>query len=142
MKKSFILISLIVPFMGWAVDSTNSPAPAKIGAKAASQHYDQLLTVTGTVAQVSIRPAIVFINLDQPYPDSPFAAIIHPEATNQFGNLKSLKGKAVEITGKITNYHDRPEIILENSNQLVTISGSMATNPPAAPKNVKSAGGL
>ena len=52
MKKTFILMSLIVPLMSWAADSTNSPVPAKIGAKAASQNYDQLLTVTGTVAQV------------------------------------------------------------------------------------------
>ena len=131
MKRMLILMSLIVPLVSRAVDATNSPAPAKIGAKAASEHYDQLLTVTGTVAQVSIRPAIVFINLDQPYPDSPFAAIIHPEATNQFGNLKALKGKAVAITGKITNYHDRPEIILDHSNQLVVVTGPLTTNAPA-----------
>ena len=131
MKKTFILMSLFVPLMGWAADTTNSPVPAKIGAKAASQNYDQLLTVTGTVAQVSIRPAIVFINLDQPYPDSPFAAIIHPDATNQFGDLKALKGKTVEITGKIKNYHDRPEISLDHSNQLVVVTGSLTTNAPA-----------
>ena len=131
MKKPFILMSLIVPLMGWAADSTNSPAPAKIGTKAASDHYDQLLTVTGTVAQVTIRPAIVFINLDQPFPDSPFAAVIHPEATNQFGNLKALKGKSVEITGKIKNYHDHPEIIMDHTNQLVVVTGTLTTNAPA-----------
>jgi len=131
MRKTFILMSLIVPLASRAADATNSPAPAKIGAKAASEHYDQLLTVTGTVAQVSIRPAIVFINLDQPYPDSPFAAIIHPEATNQFGDLKALKGKAVEITGKIKNYHDHPEIIMDHSNQLAVVTGTLTTNAPA-----------
>ena len=131
MKKPFMLMSLLVPLMGWAADSTNSPAPAKIGTKAASEHYDQLLTVTGTVAQVTIRPAIVFINLDQPFPDSPFVAVIHPEATNQFGNLKALKGKAVEITGKIKNYHDHPEVIMDHTNQLVIVPGPVTTNAPA-----------
>ena len=131
MKTAFILMSLIVPLLSWAEDSTNSPAPAKIGTKAASEHYDQLLTVTGKVAQVTIRPAIVFINLDQPYPDSPFAAVIHPGATNLFGNLSALKGKSVEITGKIKNYHDHPEIIMDHTNQLLILSGTVTTNAPA-----------
>jgi len=99
-----------------ADDATN--APVRIGAAEAAQHYGQWLTVTGTVAQVTLRPSIVFINLDQPFPDSPLAAIIHSSATNQFGDLKSLQGKAVELNGTVKPYKNKPEIVLEKADQL------------------------
>jgi DNA/RNA endonuclease YhcR with UshA esterase domain len=110
---------------------TNGAAPQKIGAGEADKHYDQLMTVTGTVAQVTVRPTIVFLNLDKPHPDSPFVCVIFPAATNQFGNLKALDGKSVEVTGKIKNFHDKPEIVLDSSNQLVVVSSAETTNAPA-----------
>jgi DNA/RNA endonuclease YhcR with UshA esterase domain len=79
------------------------------------------MIVTGKVAQVTIRPKVVFLNLDQPFPDSPFTLVIYSRETNQFGDLNALDGKDVEATGKIKNYHDRPEIILDSTNQLKVI---------------------
>ena len=113
-------------------DGTNSPAPAKIGTGDAAKHYDETMIVTGKVAQVTVRPNIVFINLDLPHPDSPFTGVIFPNATNQFGDLSALKGKAVELTGKIKKYHDKPEIELTQSNQLQVVSSMASTN--AAPE--------
>ena len=104
-----------------SADGTNSPAPLRIGAGEADKYYDQEMIVTGKVAQVTIRPAIVFLNLDEPYPNSPLTLVILPDATNQFSNPKSLDGKNVEATGKIKNYHDKPEIILETTNQLKVV---------------------
>lgn len=116
---------LILAVLTWALplpaEETNSLAPMKIGAAEASQHYDEVMVVTGKVAQVSIRPKIVFLNLDKPYPDSPFALVILPAATNQFSDVKALKGKNVEARGKIKNFHDRPEMVLESSNQLEVV---------------------
>ncbi|HTB84053.1 MAG TPA: hypothetical protein VK742_10400 [Candidatus Sulfotelmatobacter sp.] len=112
-----------------AVVETNDVAPAKIGTSEADKHYDQLMTVTGTVAQVNVRPTIVFLNLDKPHPDSPFTCVIFPAATNQFSDLKSLEGKSVEVTGKVKKFHDAPEMVLDHSNQLVVVSAG--TNAPA-----------
>ena len=113
----------------------DAPLPSsKIAAWEAASHYNQIMTVTGVVAQVSIRPAIVFINLDKPYPDSPFAAIIHSQDTNQFSNLRGLKGRSVAITGKVVNYHDRPEIVLEKAGQLEVFGAQLpAVKAPASP---------
>jgi DNA/RNA endonuclease YhcR with UshA esterase domain len=99
-------------------DETNSPPPQKIGASEADKYYDKEMIVTGKVAQVTIRPKVVFLNLDKPFPDSPFTLVIFSSSTNQFGDINSLDGKNVEAKGKIKNYHDRPEIILYNTNQL------------------------
>ena len=110
---------------------TDNPAPIKIGTSDASKFYGKEMIVTGSVAQVTIRPHIVFLNMDKPYPNSPFTLVIFPTATNQFGNLKALKGESVEARGKIVNYHNRPEIVLEKANQLTVtgVSPQQSTNP-------------
>jgi hypothetical protein len=102
-------------------------AASKIGSLDASKFYGREMIVTGTVAQVSIRPGIVFLNMDKPYPKSPFTLVIFPAATNQFGNLKALKGASVEAKGKIINYHNRPEIILGKASQL-TVTAAAPNN--------------
>jgi DNA/RNA endonuclease YhcR with UshA esterase domain len=112
-------------------EQTNAAAPAKIGTADADKHYDEEIIVTGKVVQVTLRPTIVFINLDKPHPNSPFVAVIHSESTNQFSDLKSLQGKSVEIQGKIKEYNDKPEIILRSASQLKVLEAPAATNAPA-----------
>jgi len=119
----------LTAFMAVA-DPTNNVTPVKIGTTDAAKHYGEEMIVTGTVVQVTVRPAIVFLNLDKPFPDSPFTAVIHPEYTNDFGDLSLLKGKSVEIQGQVKNYHDKPEITLESTNQLKVVGTSMSTNAP------------
>jgi hypothetical protein len=88
MKILFTSILFLAVVFRLPADQTNGSAlPFIIGAAQANQHYDQGMIVTGVVAEVSIRPRIVFLNLDQPYPNSPFTLVILPAATNQFGNL-------------------------------------------------------
>ncbi|MGD1089760.1 MAG: hypothetical protein ABR955_13725 [Verrucomicrobiota bacterium] len=130
MKRCFLILTALTIALKLPADETNSPAPLKIGASEADKHYNQDMIVTGKVAQVSIRPYLVFLNLDKPYPDSAFTLVIFPSATNQFGNIKALDGKNVEARGKITNYHDRPEIELDSTNQLKVISPAEPTNAP------------
>ncbi|HEX3626314.1 MAG TPA: hypothetical protein VH280_12905 [Verrucomicrobiae bacterium] len=106
-----------------AAVSADPPAdPAKIGALDAPKFYGREMIVTGTVAQVTIRPNIVFLNMDKPYPRSPFSLVIFPAATNQFGDLKALKGTSVQATGKIIDYHNKPEIVLDKASQLTVTS--------------------
>jgi DNA/RNA endonuclease YhcR with UshA esterase domain len=113
-------------------EPTNAAAPAKIGAADAVKHYDREMIVTGKVAQVTFRPTIVFLNLDQPHPDSPFTAVIRSEKTNLFGDLKLLEGKSVEVRGKLKKYNGKPEMILDSTNQLTLMDTPAATNTPAS----------
>ena len=118
MKIYFTLAAFIAMASNIFAGPTDGSAPMKIGAMDASKFYGREMIVTGRVAQVSIRPGIVFLNMDKPYPKSPFTLVIFPAATNQFGNLKSFKGESVEARGKIVNYHNRPEMVLEKATQL------------------------
>ena len=103
-------------------EPSKKEAPKTIGAAEAAKHYDEDVIVTGKVAQVSIRPSLVFLNLDQPYPNSPLAAVIFTKSTNQFGDLSKLKNQDVEIKGQIKKYNDKPEIVLDNTNQLTVLA--------------------
>ena len=130
--STFVLALLLVPVCAGAAE-TNTAAPARISAADADKYYNQEMIVTGKVVQVTLRPTIVFINLDKPFPNSPFAAVIRSEDTNRFSSLAALEGKSVEIQGKIKEYRNKPEIILESADQLKVLRAAEATNA-AAPK--------
>lgn len=118
MKRCCVILALL----GWALtlsaDPTNNSPTLKIGADEAANYIDRTMTVTGTVVQVSIHSNIVFLNMDQPYPNSPFTLIIFAHDVPKFKDIKALDGKSVEATGKIKKFHDKPEIVLESAKQL------------------------
>jgi DNA/RNA endonuclease YhcR with UshA esterase domain len=113
----FIFAGLTFAIEASAAD-TNAAAPLKIGTADATNHYDQEMIVTGKVAQVTIRPTVTFLNLDKPFPNSPFTVVIFHGHSSFYGDANALKGKSIEIKGKIKNYQDKPEIVLDRTNQL------------------------
>jgi DNA/RNA endonuclease YhcR with UshA esterase domain len=121
----FIVAVLTFATKGLAAD-TNSASPLKIGTADAASHYDQEMIVTGKVAQVTIRPTVTFLNLDKNYPNSPFQVVIFHGHSSFYGDANALKGKSIEIKGKIKNYHDKPEIALDNANQLTVFDSKGA----------------
>jgi DNA/RNA endonuclease YhcR with UshA esterase domain len=118
--KTILAISTVLTLtaFGALAGLTNNATPVKISAADADKHYDEEMIVTGKIAQVTTHPTIVFLNLDKPYPDSPFTAVIQSQYTNEFGDVSLLNGKSVEVQGKVKKYHDKPEIALESTNQL------------------------
>ena len=100
-----------------ASEVTNTPV-LKIGTADADKFYNQTMIVTGRVAQVTIRPTVTFLNLDKVYPDSPFTVVIFHGHSSFYGDANALRGKSIEIKGKIVKYRDKPEIALDSTNQL------------------------
>jgi hypothetical protein len=129
--KSFLFIFavLILAIKSPAADAV-AASPLKIGTADATNHYGQEMVVTGKVAQVTIRPTVTFLNLHKPFPNSPFSVVIFHGHSSFFGDANALKGKTIEIKGKIKNYHDRPEIILNDTNQLTVPGLFQSTNAP------------
>jgi hypothetical protein len=97
--------------------STNS-APLKLQAADAKLHINADARVTGRVAEVNIAERLIRLNFEKPYPNQVFTAVIFAPKTNLFPEVARLKDKTVEISGKIADYHGRPEIILTTTNQL------------------------
>jgi DNA/RNA endonuclease YhcR with UshA esterase domain len=92
--------------------------PSKIGTAEAAKYYDETLVVTGKVVEVSVRPTITILDLDQPYPNTLFTAVVFPENASQFGDLQRFKNQNVEISGTVTEYRGKPEVILETPGQI------------------------
>ena len=99
-------------------DDAKPDGPRKIGTAEAAKHYQETCIVTGKVAQVTIREKLVYLNLDEPFPDAPFTGVIFASATNQFGDLPKLRGRNVEIKGRIEDYRGKVQIVLKSTNQL------------------------
>jgi DNA/RNA endonuclease YhcR with UshA esterase domain len=95
----------------------------KIGTADAGKFYDETLVVTGKVVEVTVRPSITILGLDVPSPSTPFTAVIFPENAGPFGDLQKLNNQNVEISGIITEYRNRAEIILETTNQIKLVNG-------------------
>jgi len=135
--KHLLILSLLLSLAMAAVhgqdakpSDSHSEEPKRIGAAEAEKYIDKTMIVTGKVAQVTIREKLVYLNLDKAFPDSPFTAVIFSRATNQFGDLKKLKDQNVEIRGKVEEYKEKPQIVLNSTNQLKVLESKTEGTKP------------
>ncbi|HVU27835.1 MAG TPA: hypothetical protein VHG71_08890 [Verrucomicrobiae bacterium] len=123
MKTIFVtLVAAMIATQSFAADTKAADdSLKKISTYEATNYYDQEVIVTGKVTQVTIRQKVTFLNLDKSYPNSPFTVVIFHGHSSFFGDANALKGKNIEIKGTIKNYNDKPEIALDNTNQLTVV---------------------
>jgi hypothetical protein len=119
--EKFLKTGKAVPYLPKNTFKAKTTIPKKIGTAEANQFYDEEMTVTGKVVAVSSRGNVTILNFDKTYPDTPFTAVVFQENFDQFKNLKELQGKQVEVKGTVTDYRNKPEIILETPNQLKVV---------------------
>jgi hypothetical protein len=122
--------------LAWAASvSAQTNGLPRIPAAAATNYLNQEVVVTGRVAQVTLRPTIVFLDLNQRYPGSPLTCVIKGTDTNNFSDLKNYQDKDVEVSGRITYFQGRPEIVLTTPNQIIILAdtqpGTRSTQPLA-----------
>lgn len=126
--KWLALVIALGPFLTASAQdatSTNS-APVRVPALEAKKHINTEAIVTGKVAEVNLAERLVRLNFERPYPSNTFTAVIFADKTNLFPNVRDLKDKTVEVTGKIADYRGRPEIILTSTNQLKVLAKTSA----------------
>ena len=92
---------------------------APIADSAAASHVGQTVTVAGAVSGVHVSgKGTVFINFGPGYPDQDFTAVIFASSTAQFGDVMRYEGKSLAVTGEITMWKGKPEMILRTPSQL------------------------
>ena len=64
------------------------------------------------------RSKMTFIDMGGHYPDNVFTAVIFSDDASKFPDVDSLNGKTIDVTGRITVYKGRPEIILNDASQI------------------------
>jgi hypothetical protein len=106
--------------LAFALLIVSAPAlAADIAVKDAAVHVGQLATVVGVVDNVHrSRGNMIFIDMGGAYPNNVFSAVVLAKDAGKFPNLLPLKGKKVGISGKIEIYRNKPEIVMQNADQL------------------------
>jgi DNA/RNA endonuclease YhcR with UshA esterase domain len=86
----------------------------------ASSHVGEHVTVEGIVTEVhhAASGRAAFLNMGGRYPNNVFTAVIFADDAPKFPGIDLLQGKTVDITGTITLYKKRPEIILNDAQQI------------------------
>jgi DNA/RNA endonuclease YhcR with UshA esterase domain len=111
-----------------------------IRASEAAQHIGEFVTVNAVVADTAYLPKSngqpTFLNLDQPFPDSPLAVAIWGENRSKWSNPPDqwFKDKTVAVTGKVTLWHGKPQLVVNDPSQIevVTRTSSSAASTVAA----------
>jgi hypothetical protein len=84
----------------------------------ANEYLGKEVTVNGLVAEVHRTDKVAYLNFVQKFPKTPFAAVIFENRFSSFPNLDKYSGKTVEVTGRVSSYKDKPQIILDNDSQI------------------------
>jgi|ERR1051326_2488576 DNA/RNA endonuclease YhcR with UshA esterase domain len=106
---------------GFALTLTLSCASAAtILAGQAASHIGETATVEGLATEVKVsRGGTTFVDIDGTYPSQTFTAVVFASDTAAVGDLSSLQGKTVDVTGTIRLYRGKPEIIVKSRSQIV-----------------------
>lgn len=100
-------------------------AQKKLSAAEAKDHVGETATVCGTVASTryaaSTRGQPTFLNVDKSYPNQIFTIVIWGSNRGKFGSPEiEFRGKHICVTGEITDYRGKPEIIADDPKQIKT----------------------
>jgi DNA/RNA endonuclease YhcR with UshA esterase domain len=114
---------LLVCFAWCFVLSSLGQETKDIAASEASQHIGEHVAVCGNVASTrylsTSRSKPTFLNLGKPYPNEDFTIVIWPEDRANFGRPElTYLGENICVTGDITAYRGKPEIIARNPSQI------------------------
>jgi hypothetical protein len=130
--KLSVAAGLMIGLAGTVSGQTN--LPPEILAKDATNYLHQEVVVRDVVVQVALRATVTLLNLNQKFPNSPLTCVIRSADTNKFPDPQSYLGQRVEVSGHVTEYQGRPQIILTNINQIKILkaAASRLQPPPAA----------
>ncbi len=84
----------------------------------AKNYIGKAVTVKGLVADVHKTEKVAYLNFVEKFPDNPFSAVVFARSFGDFGELDIYEGRFAEVTGIISLYKGKPQIILSERSQL------------------------
>ncbi len=85
----------------------------------AGRHTGENTCVEGRVLRVfTSRSGSTFLDFCQDYRTCPFTSVIFASDRSRFGDLASLEGRRVQISGEIRSYNGRAEIVIQDPKQI------------------------
>jgi DNA/RNA endonuclease YhcR with UshA esterase domain len=100
--------------------SSIAQAPSYTAVEAA-KHVGETATITDKVDGVhQSGKGNIFLNMGGKYPNQTFTAFVPSASAAQFSQPQQYEGRTVSVSGKITLYHGKPEIIVTSPSQITT----------------------
>jgi DNA/RNA endonuclease YhcR with UshA esterase domain len=99
--------------------------PSGIASADAQNHIGETTMVCGPVASAryfdSAPGKPTLLNFDRPYPNHTFTVVVPGSARGRFreGPESLFRGKTICVTGRITNYRGKAEIVVEDPSRIV-----------------------
>jgi hypothetical protein len=115
MKTKSLLMLLTVVCAALAI----AQAPPNYTAAETPKHVGETATVTDKVDGVhQSGKGNIFLNMGGKYPNQAFTAFIPSASAAQFSNPQQYEGRTVAVSGKVTLYKGKPEIIVNSPSQI------------------------
>jgi DNA/RNA endonuclease YhcR with UshA esterase domain len=93
--------------------------PSNYTAAEAAKHVGETATITDKVDGVhQSGKGHIFLNMGGKYPNQAFTAYIPAANAAQFPQPEQYEGRTVAVSGKITLYKGKPEIIVNSPSQI------------------------
>ncbi|MCI0449005.1 MAG: hypothetical protein L0Y79_04350 [Chlorobi bacterium] len=84
----------------------------------AENYNGRTVTVRGFVADVYKSEKVAYLNFVEKFPNNPFTAVIFARKFSDFPEIDKYKLKDVEVTGRVSMFKGRAQIILESPLQI------------------------
>jgi DNA/RNA endonuclease YhcR with UshA esterase domain len=108
-------------FVGAVATLAIAQAPRTYPPEEAAKHVGETATVKGMVDGFhQSGKGNIFLNMGGKYPNQAFTAFIPSASGAQFSQPQQYEGRTVAVSGKITLYHGKPEIIVNSPSQIST----------------------
>ena len=117
MKPLILALSLLLPLITLNAQDKEKKSEV-LAAKDAKGKVGETITVEAKVAEVNKTEKIVRINLEARFPKQELTLVIFSSNFSKFEDVEKLEGKTVRVTGKVTEYQKRPQIVLDAKEQL------------------------
>ena len=116
MKRFYFILSALIIF-----GTANAQTTIKL--EEAGQHIGDSVTVCGLVADMryfeNSKNQPTFLNIGESFPNQKLTVVIWGSVKAGFKEpVEILKGKQICITGRIILFKERPEIVIENPEQI------------------------
>jgi hypothetical protein len=93
--------------------------PGEFDMSEASEHVGQTARVRGTLVNAHrSNSGTIFLDFCRQYRNCPFSAVIFADDAAKFGDLSRFVGKEITVSGKISSYQSRTEIIVRTPEQI------------------------
>ena len=127
-RSTLCTLSCWVFVLAWLLTAVGTDA-ATLTPIQAPDHVGEMATVCGIVASATFAArshgAPTFLNLDTPYPDHIFTALIWGSDRRKFRQPEvQYRDKRLCVTGRIKMFRGRPEIVVKELSQISEASAA------------------